>query len=550
MTAKERYTIWLGSEKTDGVTKRRLSDMTEKEIEENFSGDLEFGTGGLRGIMDVGTNRMNIYTVRKATQGLANEIIQNGADAMNRGVVIAYDSRNNSESFALETANVLCANGIKTYLFESLRPTPELSFAVRYLGCFRGVVVTASHNPKEYNGYKVYGNDGGQIPPTVADCIIGYMNAIDVFQDVKLCDVPDYITIGEEIDREYLNAVYEQSMHQSIPENFGIVYTPLHGSGNLLVRGILDKIGAKNVFVVPEQELPDGDFSTVNSPNPENEECFEIAIKYAKEKGIDLIIGTDPDSDRMGIVVKNNFGEYVPLTGNQVGVLLLHYILSKGNLPENPTVVTTIVSTRMADCICEKFGCKLIRTLTGFKFIGEKIHEFETSGSNTFLFGFEESYGYLKGVYARDKDAVVASMLTVEMAAYYAEKGMTLYEAMQNLYDSFGGYYEELENLSFAGIEGKEKIKNISNAFRNSASEIFSEYKIVKATDYLKDTDLPKSNVLYFVLDNDVYFVVRPSGTEPKLKIYYLSEGLTFEDAKQKAAVIKKCIDGFISKVS
>ncbi|MCR4692454.1 MAG: phospho-sugar mutase [Firmicutes bacterium] len=545
MSYQREYNLWL--KKVSAAEKDMLRSMSQTEIEEAFCKNLDFGTGGLRGIMGLGTNRMNIYTVRKATQGLANEISELGDTAKKQGVVIAYDSRNNSYEFAFEAAKVLCANGIKTYLFDSLRPTPELSFSVRYLNCIGGVVITASHNPAKYNGYKVYWSDGGQIPPEIARKILNKINNIDVFNVDEGSNEQLIEYVGEEIDNAYIESVYMQSVNPDVKkDNFKLVYTPLHGSGNKPVRKILKRSGFENVIVVKCQEKPDGNFPTVKSPNPENKECFDIAIDLAKENNVDLIIGTDPDSDRMGIVVKNKSGEYVTMTGNQVGIMLLDYILSSQELPKNPAVVTTIVSTRMADIICEKYSTKLFRTLTGFKFIGEKIHEFERDNSFTFMFGFEESYGYLKGTYCRDKDAVVASMLTAEMAAYYAEQGLTLYEVMNNLYEQYGGYYEELESITFEGIEGAKKIKQIMRLFRENTPDRIGECKIEKLTDYLKDTDLPKSDVLYFELDNDVHFVVRPSGTEPKVKIYYLSKGVTFEDAKIKATAIKEAVNAIM----
>lgn len=547
MSYQREYNLWL--KKVSAAEKDMLRSMSQTEIEEAFCKNLDFGTGGLRGIMGLGTNRMNIYTVRKATQGLANEISELGDTAKKQGVVIAYDSRNNSYEFAFEAAKVLCANGIKTYLFDSLRPTPELSFSVRYLNCIGGVVITASHNPAKYNGYKVYWSDGGQIPPEIARKILNKINNIDVFNVDEGSNEQLIEYVGEEIDNAYIESVYMQSVNPDVKkDNFKLVYTPLHGSGNKPVRKILKRSGFENVIVVKCQEKPDGNFPTVKSPNPENKECFDISIDLAKENNVDLIIGTDPDSDRMGIVVKNKSGEYVTMTGNQVGIMLLDYILSSQELPKNPAVVTTIVSTRMADIICEKYSTKLFRTLTGFKFIGEKIHEFERDNSFTFMFGFEESYGYLKGTYCRDKDAVVASMLTAEMAAYYSTKGLTLYEVMNNLYKQYGGYYEELESITFEGIEGANKIKQIMRLFRENTPKKMGECKIKKITDYLKDTDLPKSDVLYFELDNDVHFVIRPSGTEPKVKIYYLSKGVTFEEAKIKATATKKAVNSIMKQ--
>ena len=542
---RTEYEQWL--EKADEATRTELENLSENEIKDRFYRHLEFGTGGLRGVLGAGINRMNEYIVARATKGLADYIVENSNDINCESVVIAYDSRNYSEVFAKKAADVLSGCGVKTYLFDELRPTPELSFAIRYLGATAGIVITASHNPAKYNGYKVYWSDGGQVPPHVADSILEKINNIDVF-DVSVNPDNSLIEIiGKEVDDAYIENVYAQSVNPNVAkENFKLVYTPLHGSGNKLVRRILDKSGFKNVLIVKEQELPDGDFSTVASPNPENKECFDIAISLAKENNVDLIIGTDPDCDRMGIVVKNKNGEYVTMTGNQVGIMLLDYILSSKKLPENPAVVTTIVSTKMADIVCDNYGAKLFRTLTGFKFIGEKIYEFEKANNYTYMFGFEESYGYLKGTYARDKDAVVASMLTAEMAAYYAQQNMTLYEVMQNLFVKFGGYYEELESITFEGIEGAQKIKDIMNLFRNNTPAKIGEYKINKLTDYLGKTSLPKSDVLYFELDNNVDFVIRPSGTEPKVKIYYLAKGETYDEAKLNSDSVKNAVSAIM----
>lgn len=521
MDYKEIYKRWIDSDKVDEATKNELSNLSEKEIEDRFYRDLEFGTGGLRGVMAAGTNRMNIYTIRRATQGLAMEILD-CSGAAEKGVAIAYDSRNNSASFAKEAAGVLCANGIKTYLFDGLRPTPELSFAVRYLGCARGIVITASHNPKEYNGYKVYGEDGGQIPPETADRIIGYINNTDIFEDIKTSDASNAIIVGDEVDKAYLDAVSEQSFGIEIPEDFRVVYTPIHGSGNIPVRKILDRIGVKNLFTVPEQEQPDGNFPTVISPNPENAEAFTIATKYAKEQNADLVFGTDPDSDRIGVVVRNADGGYEVLNGNQTGALLCEYILRKsseqGKLPKTASVVKTIVTTEMVRAIAESYGADVIDVLTGFKFIGEKIKEFESAGEyDRYMFGLEESYGYLRGTYARDKDAVVAAMLIAEMAADYKNMGKTLYDALMDLYKKYGFYKEGLVTKTLTGIDGAEQIKAIMKKFRNDELP----FEVEKRLDYTQGIDgLPKSDVLKFIL-SDGWFAVRPSGTEPKIKLYF-----------------------------
>ena len=525
------YENWLKSEELTASEKKFLKGLSNEEIEDRFYKDLEFGTGGLRGIMGLGTNRMNIYTVRRATQGLANEIIDCGSEFIDRGVAIAHDSRNNSRAFALEAANVLCANGIKTYLFDDLRPTPELSFAVRYLGCARGIVITASHNPKEYNGYKVYGEDGGQIPPSVADKIIKYMDDTDIFDGVKLCENPKISIIGEEVDCAYIKAVKGRSLGTKIPNDFKVIYTPLHGSGNIPVRRILKETGVKNVFVVPEQELPDGNFPTVKSPNPENSEAFNIAIEYAKEQSADLVFGTDPDSDRIGVVVKTGDNDYKVLNGNQTGCLLLEYILRKkkenNTLPKNGAVVKTIVTSELVRRIANDYDVITLDVLTGFKFIGEKIKEFEGSGEYSFVFGLEESFGYLKGTYARDKDAVVAAMLICEVAADYKQRGMTLYDGLMKLYEKYGFCSQKLETLTLKGIDGSERIQKIMHKFRNENMS----FQVTKKLDYRDGIDgLPKSNVLKFMLPNG-WFAVRPSGTEPKIKFYFEIFADGIEDA-------------------
>lgn len=531
MNYENEYKRWLESDKLAVSEKNYLKELSREEAEDSFYRDLEFGTGGLRGVMGLGTNRMNIYTVRRATQGLASEILDCGADFAEKGVVIAHDSRNNSREFALEAANVLCANAIKIYLFDDLRPTPELSFAVRYLNCARGIVITASHNPKEYNGYKVYGEDGGQIPPQTADKIIKYIDDTDIFDGVKLCDEPKINIIGEEIDRAYIKAVKAQSLGTKIPDEFKVVYTPLHGSGNIPVRRILTETGVKNVFVVPEQEKPDGNFPTVKSPNPENSEAFDIAVGYAKKQDADLVFGTDPDSDRIGVVVKVNNDEYKVLNGNQTGCLLLEYILRKekenGTLPKNGAVVKTIVTSELVRRIADDYGIITLDVLTGFKFIGEKIKAFENSGEHSFVFGLEESFGYLKGTYARDKDAVVAAMLICEAAADYKQRGMTLYDGLMELYEKYGFCAQKLKTLTLSGIDGSEKIQKMMHKFRNESMP----FDVVKKLDY-KDglSGLPKTNVLKFILPNG-WFAVRPSGTEPKIKFYFEIFGDTLENA-------------------
>lgn len=546
MNYKEKHNRWLQAENVDEATKEELKKLSEKDAEDRFYCDLEFGTGGLRGVMGAGSNRMNVYTVRLATQGLANEILDCDG-AAEKGVVIAFDSRNNSELFAEECARVLCANGIKAYIFDGLRPTPELSFAVRYLGCARGVVITASHNPKEYNGYKVYGEDGAQIEPQTAKKITGYINNTDIFDDIKLFGGTEPIIIGEDVDKAYIEAIKEQSFGIDIPEDFKVVYTPLHGSGNILVRRVLDDIGLKNVFVVPEQELPDGNFPTVKSPNPENSEAFTLAIEYAKRYNADIVFGTDPDSDRIGVVVRNSEGEYIVLNGNQTGAILCEYILrnlkEKEVLPANAKVVKTIVTGEMVKAISEDYGAEVVDVLTGFKFIGEQIKLLEEKGcSGSFVFGLEESYGYLKGIYARDKDAVVAAMLAAEAAAECKHRGITLYERLTELYEKYGYYFECLETQTFKGVDGRRRIDSIMSRFRSKKLPI--EVKSIK--DYKKGIDaLPKSDVLKFFLENDDWFAVRPSGTEPKIKFYFGARDNSMDKVVNKIDIIKQAVLSF-----
>lgn len=538
MNYSEEYKRWCNLADADTVAE--LEGMSEAEIRECFYKHLEFGTSGIRGVIGAGTNRMNSYVIKRATKGLADYILRND----NSGVVIAYDSRNFSPEFARCAADVLTGMGIKTYIFESLRPTPVLSFAVRYLKATAGIVITASHNPAKYNGYKVYWSDGGQIPPHIASEILKEINKTDIFENYAAPDDNLLNIIGKDVDDAFVDAVCAQSINgdviSKVADKFKVVYTPLHGSGNIPVRRVLDKIGMKNVLVVKEQELPNGNFPTVKSPNPEEKEGFNIAIELAKKNDVDLIIGTDPDSDRMGIVVRNKSGEYVTMTGNQVGIMLLDYILKckseKGILPENGAVVTTIVSTKMAEAVCAHYGVTLFKTLTGFKYIGEKIYEFEQNLNHEFLFGFEESYGYLAGTYCRDKDAVVASMLTCEMAAYYYDKGLTLFEVMEALYKKFGGYCEELVSVTLEGEQGVKEINRIMTSYRENPCEEIGGIKVEKLTDYLESekTLLPKSDVLRFTMQNGVDFIMRPSGTEPKIKYYILSKGDDFKDAQNK----------------
>ena len=544
-----KYKKWLESEKVDDFTKNTLKTLSGTEIKECFSTDLEFGTGGLRGIMFPGTNRLNIYTIRQATQGLANEILLAGKKHADKGVVIAYDSRHNSEIFAKETANVLAANNIKVFLFDSLRPTPELSFAVRHLGCYRGIVITASHNPKEYNGYKVYGEDGGQITPEVAKNIMNHIKNTDIFDDVKLSGhMP--VFLKDEIDKSYINAMLQESFNIHIPEKFKVVYTPLHGSGNKLVKQILKKIGVKNLYVVQEQEQPDGNFPTVESPNPENPEAFDIAIKYAKETNADLVIGTDPDSDRLGAVIKNNNGDYITLSGNQTGCILCDYILRKsketGILPDNGVIVKTIVTTELARKIAENYNVETYDVLTGFKYIGETIKNFESNkDGKRFIFGFEESFGYLKGTYTRDKDAVLAAMLLCEAAADSINNGTTLYKTLDAIYKKYGHFKEELKSITLKGIDGQIKIKAIMDYFRKGYTVAENELMI----DYANGIDnLPKADVLKFKAKN-TSVTIRPSGTEPKIKLYFETNAKSEATANEQLQQIKNKFLNIISNL-
>ena len=577
MQYREKYESWLNGSCFDEQTKAELKaiENDENEIKERFYKDLEFGTGGLRGIIGAGTNRMNIYTVGKATQGLADYILENNHNGAQMGVAIAYDSRNMSPEFARKTGLTLCANGIKAYVFESLRPTPELSFAVRHLGCTAGVVVTASHNPPEYNGYKVYWQDGGQVPYPRDEAIIEKVNAVAGFDAIKIMDYDEavskglYVTIGKEVDDEYIKNVKAQSLNPDIvsktADSLKIVYTPLHGTGNIPVRRVLSEIGFKNVYVVPEQEMPDGNFSTVGYPNPEDPKAFTLAIKLAKEVGADVIIGTDPDCDRVGVVVKDSKGEYVVLTGNMTGALLTNYMLSqrkeKGILPANGAVVKTIVTTEMIRPITAEYGVKLFDVLTGFKYIGEKIKQFEETGDYTFVFGFEESYGCLSGTYARDKDAVVASMLVAELTAFYKNQGKTLYDGLIELYEKYGYYREGITSITLKGIEGVEKIKYIMDTLRKNPPKDFIGNNVMWLRDYTKNefTNLitgetekntfPSSNVLHYTLENGDWVCVRPSGTEPKIKIYYGIKGTGMSDAASKLEAMGSYMKEMIDKL-
>lgn len=565
MSYKEVYESWLSNPYFDDATKAELKELAgnEKEIEDRFYRELEFGTAGLRGVIGAGTNRMNIYTVRKATQGLANYILkQNGAG---KGVAIAFDSRRMSPEFADEAALCLAANGIKAYVFESLRPTPELSYAVRRLGCIAGINITASHNPPEYNGYKVYWEDGAQITPPHDGGIMAEVAAITDYNTVKTMDKEAakaaglYETIGAGIDDPYIEELKSQVIHwdaiKEAQKDIKIVYSPLHGTGNIPARRVMKELGFENIYVVPEQELPDGEFPTVSYPNPEAAEAFELGLKLAKEVDADLVLATDPDADRLGVYVKDaKTGEYITLTGNMSGCLLADYEIgqrkaTKG-LPEDGALIKTIVTTNMADAIAKAYGVELIEVLTGFKYIGQQILGFEQKGKGTYLFGFEESYGCLIGTHARDKDAIVATMALCEAAAYYKTQGKTLWDAMIDMYEKYGYYKDDIKSITLKGKEGLAKIQEILNTLRENTPEKFGAYTVVSARDYktgiIKDvktgeekpTGLPTSNVLYYDLTDDAWLCVRPSGTEPKVKFYYGIKGTSLEDANAKSAAL------------
>ncbi len=566
---KDEYKKWCTDSYFDDATKAELKALegNEAEIEDRFYRQLEFGTGGLRGVIGAGTNRMNIYTVRQATQGLANYILsQNGQE---KGVAIAYDSRIMSPEFADEAALCLNANGIKAYVFESLRPTPELSFAVRELSCIAGIVITASHNPREYNGYKVYWEDGAQITPPHDKNILAEVAKVTSFDQVKTMDKEAakaaglYETVGKELDDKYIAHVKAQSIHpeiiKSVAKDIRIVYTPLHGTGNLPVRRVLKELGFENVYVVPEQELPDGTFPTVSYPNPESPKAFELALKLAKEKDADIVLATDPDADRLGVYAKDTkSGEYVSFTGNMSGMLIAEYILRErkatGTLPSNGALVETIVTTDMAKAIAADYGVKLIEVLTGFKFIGEQIKLFEQQNTYEYVFGLEESYGCLAGTYARDKDACVAVMMLCEVASFCKSKGITLWDAMLELYKKYGYYKEGLETMTLKGIDGAQQIQSMMTKMRENTPEQIGDYKVLALRDYKNDvrrdiatgettaTGLPESNVLYYELSDNAWCCVRPSGTEPKIKFYFGVVGDSLEDSEARLEALNKAM--------
>ncbi len=576
MDYQKRYREWLENDYFDADTKAELTAIKENdnEIKERFYKDLEFGTAGLRGVIGAGTNRMNIYTVRKATQGLANYILKNGAEG--RGVAIAYDSRRMSPEFADESALCLAANGIKAYVFESLRPTPELSFAVRKLNCIAGINITASHNPPEYNGYKVYWEDGAQITPPHDTGIMAEVEAVTDYATVKTMSLEAakeaglYEVIGEAVDDAYMEELKKQVIHQDaidqMNKDLKIVYSPLHGTGNIPVRRILKELGFENVYVVKEQELPDGNFPTVSYPNPEAKEAFELGLKLAKDVDADLVLATDPDADRLGVYVKDTkSGEYKVLTGNMSGSLLADYEISQTKavkgLPKDGCLIKSIVTSNMAKAIAESYGVKLIDVLTGFKFIGQQILEFEKTGIGTYLFGFEESYGCLIGTYARDKDAIVATMALCEAAAYYKTLGKTLWDAMIDMYEKYGYYKDDIQSITLKGIEGLEKIQNILETLRKEPPAEIGGYGVQRARDYkagtikdlrtgeTSDTGLPASNVLYYELENDAWVCVRPSGTEPKVKFYYGIKGNSLENADEISAKMGASVLEMIEKM-
>lgn len=576
MEYRESYEEWLKNPYFDDATKEELRSIADddNEIKERFYKELEFGTAGLRGVIGAGTNRMNIYTVRKATQGLANYIIKNNGQA--KGVAIAYDSRRMSPEFADEAARCLAANGIKAYIFESLRPTPELSYAVRRLGAIAGINITASHNPPEYNGYKVYWEDGAQITPPHDKGIMDEVKAVTDYNTVKTMDREEakkaglYEVIGQEVDDGYIAELKKQVIHQdsinAVGRDLKIVYSPLHGTGNIPARRILKELGFTNVYVVKEQELPNGEFPTVSYPNPEAKEAFELGLKLAKEVDADLVLATDPDADRLGVYVKDTAsGDYKVLTGNMSGCLLADYEIGQRKamygLPDDGYLIKTIVTSNLADAIAKGYQIGLIEVLTGFKYIGQQILKFETTGKGSYLFGFEESYGCLIGTHARDKDAIVATMALCEAAAYYRTQGKTLWDAMLDMYEKYGYYKDDIQSITLKGIEGLNKIQKIMDTLRENPPAQIGGCQVLKARDYKADTikdirtgevtstGLPSSNVLYYDLSDDAWVCVRPSGTEPKVKFYYGVKGNSLEDAEEKSSKLGKEVVAMIDEL-
>ena len=572
-TAEELYSYWLTSDKLDADTKAELEKLSgdTKEIEERFYRDLEFGTGGMRGILGAGTNRMNVYTVRRAAQGLAKYVLDSGKAA--DGVVIGYDTRYFSDTFAKETAKVLIANGIKAYLFETIHATPEVSFGIRYYKAAAGVMITASHNPKEYNGFKAYGSDGAQFPPEASDVIVEVVNSCDIFADVKVISDEEFekspllVKIGAEADNAFLDAVYAQSINpdvfKTVGDDFKVVYTPFHGTGLRPVTAIFERIGIKHVIVEPNQAKPDPAFSTVKSPNPEDKEGFTKAIELAKENGASLIIGTDPDADRVGVVVRDKDGEYQILTGNQTGALLCHYVLEakkkKGTLTDKSVIIKTIVTSDASREIAKDYGVNVIDVFTGFKYIAEKIADYEVTGAHTYEFGFEESYGYLPGTYARDKDAVGAAMLIAEMAADYQTKGMTLYDGLMELYGKYGFFAESTVSVYMYGKDGMQQIADTMQGIRNNMPSEFGGIAIAEKEDYsinkkyLADGttteigDFAASNVLRFRLaDGKTFIAIRPSGTEPKIKLYFCTAADSKTAAESQIAFLTGAVRSYL----
>lgn len=553
MDIMKKYHQWLEDACFDADTKSELQAIAgdEKEITERFYKELEFGTAGLRGIIGAGTNRMNCYTVRKATQGLANYILSQNTQA--QGVAIAYDSRHMSPEFANEAALCLAANGIKAYIFPELRPTPELSFAVRYLGCTAGINITASHNPSNYNGYKVYWADGAQITPPHDKGIMAEVEKLYDFAALKTMNKEEaveqglYQVIGKDVDDAYIEELKSLMLNkdaiEKMKDELVVVYSPLHGTGNKPVRRLLEELGYTRVYVVKEQEEPDGDFPTVSYPNPEAEDAFALGLKMAKELHADLVLATDPDADRLGVYVLNRqTGEYMPLNGNMSGCLIGEYILSqrkmRGELPEDGAFIRSIVTSNMTDAIAEAYGVELIKVLTGFKYIGQKMLEFDQKGTGTYLFGMEESYGCLPGTYARDKDAVAATMVLCEAAAYYKMQGKTLWDAMVEMFETYGYYRDHVISVTMEGKEGLEKIQSIMEALRKDAPKVIGGFKVEEVQDYMGETGLPKANVLIYLLEGDAWAAVRPSGTEPKIKVYLGVKGKSFEDGDEKMKLL------------
>ncbi|MCR6785087.1 MULTISPECIES: phospho-sugar mutase [Bacillus cereus group] len=570
MNWKQEFSRWLSYAQLDAELKEQLENMKqdEKKIEDSFYKNLEFGTGGMRGELGAGTNRLNVYTVRKATKGLASFIEKLGEEAKKRGVVVAYDSRHKSPEFAMEVAATLGARGITTYVFESLRPTPVLSFAVRHLHTVSGIVLTASHNPPEYNGYKVYGEDGGQLPPKEADELISYVNAVEDELTVEVADVEQLKAdgllhiIGQEVDDAYAaelnNVIINKEMVEKVGKDLKIVFTPLHGTSNISVRRGLKEVGFTDVTVVKEQELPDSNFSTVKSPNPEEHAAFEYAIRDGEKVGADVLIATDPDADRLGVAVRNHNGEFQVLTGNQTGALMLDYLLSQkkknGTLPENGVVLKTIVTSEIGRTIAKAYGLDTIDTLTGFKFIGEKIRQYEESGQYEFQFGYEESYGYLIRPFCRDKDAVQSVLFACEVAAYYKSQGKTLYDGLLEVFEKYGFFREDLVSLTLKGKDGAEKIQEMMATFRENPPKEVAGLTVVAVEDYKasvvtslqdghkEEIHLPKSNVLKYQLEDGSWFCLRPSGTEPKIKFYFGVKDSSLQNSEQKLLTIKEDI--------